>query len=212
MKKKRLMDRSSEDQVPKRSYELTSFHGPNEESLLLSHELDIDISNEFQGLRIENEDAVSSEEEGMESGQDPFGKTIAPVQIYLREMGSFPLLTREGEVEIAKRIESGQQEVLSVVLHCPIAIKEIIKLGDLLREGKLKIKEVTHEIDDEESSVEEERNQKNKGNETDKYSKNCFAPLPESGECVFETGVKKCNHDHKKRNEHIKVSIAKFTG
>ncbi len=157
-----LMERRLEDKVPKRSYKTQPFLDRNEDSLLLSHELDIDIPNEISGLRIEPEDALSGEEEGIEPEQEPFGKTIAPIQIYLKEMGSFPLLTREGEVEIAKRIESGQQEVLSVVLHCPIAIKEIIKLGDLLREGKVKIKEVTNEIDDEEISVEEERNQKRK--------------------------------------------------
>jgi len=44
-------------------------------------------------------------------------------------MGSFPLLTREGEVEIAKRIESGKRDVLSVVLNCPIAVREVTNLG-----------------------------------------------------------------------------------
>ena len=85
-----------------------------------------------------------------------------PVRIYLKEMGSFPLLTREGEVEIAKRIESEQREVLSVVFNCPLAIREVIKLGNALHAGKTTIKEVTNEIDDEETSVEEEQIQKKK--------------------------------------------------
>jgi RNA polymerase primary sigma factor len=75
-------------------------------------------------------------------------------------MGSFPLLTREGEVEIAKRIESGQQEVLSVVLNSPIAIKEMIDLGAALREGRVKIRDVTSDIDEEETTVEEEKRHK----------------------------------------------------
>ena len=75
-------------------------------------------------------------------------------------MGSFSLLTREGEVEIAKRIENGQLEVLSVVFDCPIAIKEVINLGNALHAGKTTIQEVTNEIDDEETSVEEEQIQK----------------------------------------------------
>jgi RNA polymerase primary sigma factor len=80
----------------------------------------------------------------------------------LREMGSFPLLTREGEVEVAKRIESGQQEVLSAVLNCPIAIREVINLGKGLRTGKIKISEITNEIDDEMMNAKEERIQKKK--------------------------------------------------
>jgi RNA polymerase primary sigma factor len=82
--------------------------------------------------------------------------------MYLKEMGSFPLLTQEGEVEIAKRIESGQREVLSVVLNCPVAIREVINLGDALRAGRIEIKEVTNEINDEKLSVEEEEIQKKK--------------------------------------------------
>ena len=88
------------------------------------------------------------------------GKTMDPVRIYLKEMGSFPLLTREGEVEVAKRIESGQQEILCVLLNCHIAIREIIHLGKALRAGKTKIYEVTNEIDDEETNSHVERLQK----------------------------------------------------
>ncbi len=80
---------------------------------------------------MENENVQpAEEEEAVEVGYVGLpGKWIDPVRIYLKEMGSFPLLTREGEVEVAKRIETGQQEVLCVVLSCPIAIKEIINLG-----------------------------------------------------------------------------------
>ena len=72
-------------------------------------------------------------------------------------MGSFPLLTREGEVEIAKRIESGLEEILRVVLNCPVAIKEVINLGGAVQDGGIKIRDVTNEMDDEETSEEEER-------------------------------------------------------
>jgi RNA polymerase primary sigma factor len=80
--------------------------------------------------------------------------------MYLREMGSVSLLTREGEVEIAKRIESGKREVLSVVLNCPMAVKEVINLGALIKAGKVEIREVTNEIDEEETSFEEQQLQK----------------------------------------------------
>ena len=75
-------------------------------------------------------------------------------------MGSVSLLTREGEVEIAKRIESGKREVLSVVLNCPMAVKEVVNLGNALKAGKIEIREVTNEIDEEETSLEEEQIQK----------------------------------------------------
>src|SRR5581483_9803177 len=62
-------------------------------------------------------------------------KTNDPVRMYLREMGTVPLLTREGEVEIAKRIERGQLRVLKALSRSPIVIREIISIGDDLKRG-----------------------------------------------------------------------------
>ena len=134
----------------------------NEDPFLSSDELNIDRIGEFP--EIEKEDhPFESAEEG-EAAQAGFsgvpGKTIDPVRIYLKEMGSFPLLTREGEVEVAKRIESGQQEIHGVVLNCPMAIKEIVCLGKGLQTGKIKISEVTNEMDDEVTEIKEEQTQK----------------------------------------------------
>jgi RNA polymerase primary sigma factor len=87
-----------------------------------------------------------------------YSKSNDPVRMYLRKMGSVSLLTREGEVEIAKRIEEGEKMVLNVILSSDIAIKEIIGLADRLRKGKVKIKEVLKELDEEEHpEVDEER-------------------------------------------------------
>src|SRR5271155_2733470 len=69
-------------------------------------------------------------------------KTNDPVRMYLREMGTVPLLTREGEVEIAKRIERGQMRVMKAVSRSPIVIREIIGLGEDLKRGVRNIKEV----------------------------------------------------------------------
>ncbi len=69
-------------------------------------------------------------------------KTNDPVRMYLREMGTVPLLTREGEVEIAKRIERGQLRVMKAISRSPIVIREIIGLGEDLRRGVRNIKEV----------------------------------------------------------------------
>jgi len=83
----------------------------------------------------------------LSSGVDT--KSQDPVRIYLREMGSVPLLTREGEVVIAKRIEQGQLVVMKVITRSPIVIKELIAVGDDLRKGARSIKEVV-QFDDEE--------------------------------------------------------------
>jgi RNA polymerase primary sigma factor len=134
----------------------------SEDPIILSDELDVDLLVQAPETEMENENTPSTEEEEtLDAGYagSP-GKEIDPVRVYLREMGSFPLLTREGEVEVAKRIESGQQEVLSAVLNCPIAIREIINLGKGLRTGKIKISEITNEIDDEMMNAKEERIQK----------------------------------------------------
>jgi RNA polymerase primary sigma factor len=68
-----------------------------------------------------------------------------PVRMYLRKMGSVSLLTRDGEVEIAKRIEEGELEVLDAVLSTPICLAEILDLGDRLRKGKIRVKEIVKE-------------------------------------------------------------------
>ncbi len=81
-----------------------------------------------------------------------FEKAPDPTSLYLKDIRSSDLLTREGEIEIAKRIEAGQKEILTVLLNCPIAVKEIIKVGDALRAGRMEIKEITKEIDDENHS------------------------------------------------------------
>ncbi len=80
-------------------------------------------------------------------------KTNDPVRMYLREMGTVPLLTREGEVEIAKRIERGQLRVLKALSRSPIVIHEIVGIGEDLKRGVRSIKEIV--LFDEEEITEE---------------------------------------------------------
>jgi RNA polymerase primary sigma factor len=80
-------------------------------------------------------------------------KTNDPVRMYLREMGTVPLLTREGEVEIAKRIERGQLRVMKAISRSPIVIREIIALGEDLKRGVRNVKEVV--VFDEEELTED---------------------------------------------------------
>jgi len=89
-------------------------------------------------------------EEAEEAGEDveldltpgAMEKTNDPVRMYLREMGTVPLLTREGEVEIAKRIERGQNRVLKALSRSPIVIRELLAMGEDLKKGVRSIKEV----------------------------------------------------------------------
>jgi RNA polymerase primary sigma factor len=105
--------------------------------MLLFGELDI----ELVGTAGAAERSVFSRASGVPSGfareerllalpADALGKTDDPVRMYLREMGTIPLLTREGEVEIAKRIEEGQNRVVEAMVLNPFAMRELIVLGE----------------------------------------------------------------------------------
>ncbi|HEY1866578.1 MAG TPA: RNA polymerase sigma factor RpoD [Candidatus Acidoferrales bacterium] len=84
-------------------------------------------------------------------------KTNDPVRMYLREMGTVPLLTREGEVAIAKRIERGQLLVLKTITRSPIVVKEMVAIAEDLRTGTRSIKEIV-QFDDEELTEEKIEN------------------------------------------------------
>jgi len=96
--------------------------------------------------------------EGAEEEEDVegFSKTNDPVRMYLRKMGSVSLLTREGEVEIAKRIEEGERRVLQVVLNSKLAFQEIVQLGEKLRKQRIRVKEVIRDFDEEDADLDEE--------------------------------------------------------
>jgi RNA polymerase primary sigma factor len=90
-----------------------------------------------------------------ESAAD-YGRSNDPVRMYLRKMGSVALLTREREVEIAKRIEDGEIQVLDAILDSNIAVQEITNIGDKLRSKKLRVKDVIRETEEEEQEFDEE--------------------------------------------------------
>jgi RNA polymerase primary sigma factor len=102
------------------------------------------LSGEARGERDKYEPEAGEESDDVELDLSPgtLEKTNDPVRMYLREMGTVPLLTREGEVEIAKRIERGQNRVMKAISRSPIVIREIVGLGEDLRRGVRNIKEV----------------------------------------------------------------------
>jgi RNA polymerase primary sigma factor len=112
--------------------------------MLLFGELDIDLisAEEPAGEVAERQDGALSvdyarEERLLDLPADAIGKTDDPVRMYLREMGTIPLLTREGEVEIAKRIEEGQNEVIQAIVANPLAMRELLALSERDLLGKM---------------------------------------------------------------------------
>ena len=98
---------------------------------------------EGQGQGDEDEEGDELEAKGdakEEEDADSYAPTSDPVRTYMRKMGTISLLTREGEVEIAKRIEDGDRRVLQVVLKSSVAIEEILGLGDKLRKHEVRVK------------------------------------------------------------------------
>ncbi|NLC71576.1 MAG: RNA polymerase sigma factor RpoD [Desulfuromonadaceae bacterium] len=122
---------------------------------VVESERNMAIQKSFEELEETTEEEEEEEETEFEAGM--LGKTSDPVRMYLREMGQVSLLTREGEVEIAKRIEEGDSLVTSVILKTPIAVKWVLSFRDLLISRELAISQVTKAYDEEEGMEEEER-------------------------------------------------------
>jgi RNA polymerase primary sigma factor len=92
---------------------------------------------------VADEDVVEEAEEALSLTVDSeFGRTTDPVRMYMREMGSVELLTREGEIEIAKRIEDGLKHMIHAISSCPTTIEEILRLAELVEKDELRIDEL----------------------------------------------------------------------
>ncbi|MFC4789681.1 RNA polymerase sigma factor RpoD [Giesbergeria sinuosa] len=103
---------------------------PDAETLLLT--------NTAQTAATE-EEAEEAAEAALSTVDSEFGRTTDPVRMYMREMGTVELLTREGEIEIAKRIEGGLQAMMEAISASPATIAEILNMGEEIREGKVVI-------------------------------------------------------------------------
>jgi RNA polymerase primary sigma factor len=115
--------------------------------MVLFGEMDIELVDTDQGesgvevVKVDDKELLE-EEKVLSLREAGGGHTDDPVRMYLREMGSIPLLTREGEVEIAKRIEEAQNQILMAVIRNPLATKEVLHLRDRLNTGKLSLDEL----------------------------------------------------------------------
>jgi len=105
----------------------------------------------------DEEEAVDEDDLDLDLSAGALDKSNDPVRLYLREMGIVPLLTREGEVTIAKRIERGQIKTRKAISRSPIAVERLIKLGDDLRNGRATIRETVAFSEQAEISLEEDK-------------------------------------------------------
>lgn len=133
-----------------------------EEVMTMFGDLDIEIvdgndKDDDQAPVTKEPSSRSTKENSPSFEAGVIGRTSDPVRMYLREMGQVSLLTREGEVEIAKRIEEGEGLINQVVLRTPIALEEVLALGDELSEGNIGITDLTKDYDEEEGAAAEER-------------------------------------------------------
>ena len=126
--------------------------------MMMFEELDIMVIDEASKEEIEKtKKAKKKQDKDLEKEtfrpdlSDSGARVSDPVKMYLKEMGCISLLTREGEVEIAKRIEAGEKEALSALLKCCVGIEYIIDLGELLQLGEIKLKDVINDLEDEDS-------------------------------------------------------------
>jgi RNA polymerase primary sigma factor len=100
--------------------------------------------------------AAAAKEEAEEADSDTLSKANDPVRLYLRKMGSIPLLTKDGEVTIAKMIEEGESEVMEVVLNSQIGIQEVLSVGERIKAGKIRVRDVVRGLDEEDPEIDEE--------------------------------------------------------
>ncbi len=101
-------------------------------------------------------EGAAEEESEEQVDVDTLSKANDPVRLYLRKMGSIPLLTKEGEVEIAKMIEEGEAEVMDVVLNSQIGIQEVLSVGERIKAGKIRVRDVVRGLDEDDPEVNED--------------------------------------------------------
>ncbi len=120
-------------------------HAPDAETLLLSDNVATVTSDD---------EAEAAAEAALSTVDSDFGRTTDPVRMYMREMGSVELLTREGEIEIAKRIEDGLRDMIQAISACPVTIAEIISAANRIEADEIKIDEIVDGMVDEEAPEE----------------------------------------------------------
>ena len=127
-----------------------------DDTLMMFDEYDIEVlDEEKQSMTAHTKEDKNLTLQSDDNGLTDFGSVTDPVKMYLREMGNVTLLSREGEVEIAKKIEAGEQEVLRALLDTTTAIDCLLELGGHIQNGALRPKHVLRDIDEGDNFVDE---------------------------------------------------------
>ena len=155
---------------------------------------------------LDKEDEEIGEDVELDLTPGALEKTNDPVRMYLREMGTVPLLTREGEVEIAKRIERGQLRVLKALSRSPIVIRELLAMGEDLKKGVRSIKEVVT-FDEEEITDEILQNRLNEfTGKIDELAK-AYKKAGQLQEKFAEVSQKKNPRTHRRLRNHLARAV-----
>ncbi|NTW15932.1 MAG: RNA polymerase sigma factor RpoD [Syntrophaceae bacterium] len=128
--------------------------------IMLFGEKNIDIIDTDKGEKLlvkkVTDERIDVKEDDLLDLMATVGKTGDPVKMYLREMGLVSLLSREGEVEIAKKIEEGEREVMDSIFGVAASVKAVVDIGEKLKSGDLRIKSIVANLEDEDGFVEED--------------------------------------------------------
>ena len=134
-----------------------------DDMMMIFDEMDIEIVDSEQqvqvvreGMGADSDSLLEDEEDDLHVEADAASRVTDPVKMYLREMGSVSLLTREGEVEIAKRIEAGEREVFNALMESSIGVREMMNLKEKFETGDVRLNDILRESEEEISGDEEE--------------------------------------------------------
>jgi len=105
---------------------------------------------------VTDEDAVEEAEQALSTVDSEFGRTTDPVRMYMREMGTVDLLTREGEIEIAKRIEDGLKHMVQAIAACPTTIAELLAMVEKVEKDEMSVDDLVDGLIDSDVGMEEE--------------------------------------------------------
>ena len=134
--------------------------------MIMLREMDIDVIDDSGNVPVHGSTMEPSQEAGENEEEDgfdqlPYAKLNDPVRMYLKSMGSVSLLTRDEEVQIAKRIEEGNRKIIEVVLNSPFTIREVMEIGRKLSANNLSVREVIKDLEDEQIDADDTLYRKN---------------------------------------------------
>ncbi len=187
--------------------------GEIDDVMLMLDEMDIEVVDEAEDFKpaaaTAKKPKAGADEHAFDEDEkedDALSRSNDPIRMYLRKMGQVSLLTRDGEVEIAKRIEEGEQEVLSVVLRSDFGIKEILNLEDRLKRKTIRVGDVIRGYDETEQGQFNENVQCERVLKLIAKARRKFTDLQETWAEV-RTASKKIQEEPKKKIEKIRDEI-----